>query len=127
MTTKSSACVRGPISLQLPSLVLSAAICIAIGGFSSGARAEPYVAGTDPSKRPAAAPKIKAVVRDDAFFDSALHGVSKPYPPSLMFLKDQGNWYSPFTHPGMHGLYDIRQWHSPWISESSARKEPSRR
>ena len=27
------------------------------------------------------------------------------------FLEDQGNWYTPFNHPGMTGRYDIRGWH----------------
>jgi hypothetical protein len=41
----------------------------------------------------------------------ALHGVSSPFPESLKFLNDQGRWFTPFTHPGMTGPYDLRGWH----------------
>ena len=51
------------------------------------------IAGTQPSHRPQGAPVIQ------------------PYPYSLQFLEDQGNWHTPFTHPGMHGRYDIRGWY----------------
>jgi hypothetical protein len=37
--------------------------------------------------------------------------VSQPYPASLRFLEDQGNWYTPFNRPGMLPPYDIRGWH----------------
>lgn len=42
---------------------------------------------------------------------TALHGVDKPTPASLAWLKDQGAWYTPFNHPGMAGPYDLRGWH----------------
>jgi len=44
--------------------------------------------------------------------ETALHGIVPPAPDSLRFLRDQGNWYTPFSRPGMPGLYDIRGWHS---------------
>jgi hypothetical protein len=44
---------------------------------------------------------------------TALHGVDKPVPASLAWLKDQGAWYTPFNHPGMPGPYDLRGWHRP--------------
>ena len=78
----------------------------------SAALADSYISGTSPSERPSGAPHVTTVTRDDSFFDSALHGVQKPYPSSLMFLKDQGNWFTPFTHPGMEGRYDLRSWHT---------------
>jgi len=47
---------------------------------------------------------------------AALHGVDKPVPASLAWLKDQGAWYTPFNHPGMPGSYDLRGWHRPAAS-----------
>jgi hypothetical protein len=71
----------------------------------------PYpVAGLAPYQRPANAPVLTASPTLDA--RQALHGVSSPIPDSLKFLKDQGGWFTPFTHPGMTGLYDLRGWHA---------------
>lgn len=83
-------------------------LCIFIS-FNATAIAEEEI--YSPSERPANAPQIKKFIKDDDYFDKALEGVEKPYPASLMFLKDQGAWYSPFIHPGMLGYYDIRGWH----------------
>jgi hypothetical protein len=69
------------------------------------------IAGTQPSERPAGAPMIREVRKPEGWFTRALTGVSRPYAPSLKFLEDQGNWDTPFTHPGMPGRYDIRGWH----------------
>lgn len=69
------------------------------------------IAGVNPSQRPAEAPQIMTVGRTGAWYQSALHGVTQPYPSSLRFLEDQGNWYTPFIRPGMPGRYDIRGWH----------------
>lgn len=69
------------------------------------------IAGTRPSERPAGAPVIREVQKPEGWYTRALTGISQPYPPSLRFLEDQGNWYTPFNHPGMHGRYDIRGWH----------------
>lgn len=76
------------------------------------AAGQAWIAGTAPSVRPAEAPVLTAVEHDKAWLKRALAGVSKPVPPSLDFLKDQGGWYTPFTHPGMPGRYDIRDLHS---------------
>lgn len=73
--------------------------------------AEYPISGLNPSQRPADAPVIEVVQHDKAWFENALHGVQKPYPRSLYFLDNQGNWYTPFNHPGMLGRYDIRGWH----------------
>ena len=73
--------------------------------------AEHPIAGTDPSQRPVAAPQIVIIERPGAWYTAALHGVSRPYPYSLQFLEDQGNWHTPFIRPGMQGRYDIRGWH----------------
>ncbi len=70
------------------------------------------IAGVEPWHRPAGAPKITQVHHDAAWYARALHGISKPYPASLRFLEDQGNWYTPFNHPGMLPPYDIRGWHA---------------
>jgi len=68
------------------------------------------VAGLAPGVRPAAAPTITAPSPPDA---TALHGITKPTPASVdKFMRDQGNWYTPFTVPGMPGPYDLRGWHS---------------
>ena len=69
------------------------------------------IAGLEPSQRPAGAPVIEWVQHDKAWFERALTGVHKPYPRSLYFLDNQGNWHTPFNHPGMRGRYDIRGWH----------------
>ncbi len=69
------------------------------------------VAGTQPFQRPAGAPVISEVQKTEGWYTRALTGISLPYPASLRFLEDQGNWYTPFNHPGMHGRYDIRGWY----------------
>ena len=73
--------------------------------------AEFPIAGVHPYQRPAGAPVIQEVHRDGSWYALALTGVSQPYPHSLRFLEDQGNWYTPFDHPGMRGRYDLRGWH----------------
>lgn len=70
-----------------------------------------FIAGVDPSVRPANAPVITETFKDDAWYASALSGVEEPYPDSLKFLEDQGGWFNPFIRPGMTGFYDIRNWH----------------
>ena len=69
------------------------------------------IAGTQPSERPVGAPMILEVQKPPGWYTRALTGISQPYPASLRFLEDQGNWYTPFNHPGMPGYYDIRHWH----------------
>jgi hypothetical protein len=70
------------------------------------------IAGTQPSQRPQGAPVIKTAHRTPDWYRHALTGVSRPYPYSLQFLENQGDWYTPFNNPGMYGRYDIRGWHS---------------
>ncbi len=70
----------------------------------------PFIAGSAPDKRPDA-PVIQTVDRPNDWLQQAMQGVVGPYPASLDFLKNQGNWYTPFTHPGMTGPYDLRGWH----------------
>jgi hypothetical protein len=69
------------------------------------------IAGVDPSQRPQGAPVITEVVKGPDWYKKALTGISEPYPQSLRFLEDQGNWYTPFIHPGMPGYYDLRGWY----------------
>ena len=69
------------------------------------------IAGVTPYQRPAGAPVIQWVQHDRAWFEHALTGIQRPYPRSLYFLDNQGNWYTPFTRPGMTPPYDIRGWH----------------
>ncbi len=69
------------------------------------------VAGVNPSQRPADAPVISAVRHDGQWYQQALTGISQPYPSSLKFLEDQGNWHTPFNRPGATGSYDLRGWY----------------
>ena len=78
---------------------------------SATAESEYPIAGVTPWERPAGAPIIQWVQRDKAWFEKALTGISQPYPRSLFFLDNQGNWYSPFNRPGMLPPYDLREWH----------------
>lgn len=81
-------------------------------GFATSADSGFPIAGTQPSERPAGAPVIRDVQKPEGWYTRALTGISQPYPASLRFLEDQGNWYTPFNHPGMPGPYDIRGWHA---------------
>jgi hypothetical protein len=78
-----------------------------VAGFSQ----DVFIAGVDPSERPADAPVISETVKDPSWFAAALSGVEEPFPDSLGFLEDQGAWFNPFLRPGMTGPYDIRDWH----------------
>lgn len=69
------------------------------------------IAGVNPAERPANAPVITEVSQVPQRHTDALAGVTEPYPESLQFLDDQGHWFTPFSHPGMVGPYDIRDWH----------------
>lgn len=92
-------------------LTLATALTLTlISALPAGAQ-DLFVAGVEPSQRPAGAPEITQVAKDAAWYQQALTGVSQPYPASLRFLEDQGNWFDPFMHPGMTGPYDIRNWH----------------
>lgn len=77
----------------------------------NGIAAEEFVAGLTPWQRPEGAPVVKSVDHDSEWFSHALTGISRPYPASLRFLDDQGNWHTPFNRPGMTGPYDIRGLH----------------
>jgi hypothetical protein len=78
------------------------------------------IAGLAPYQRPDGAPQITAAPANDSPGSRFLHGVTQPVPASLKFLSDQGNWYSPFSQPGMPGPYDIRGWYT---NPPAARKQ----
>lgn len=88
-----------------------AALLVVPSTINSADRGFP-IAGIEPSVRPRGAPVIEQVNKDAVWYQRALTGVAKPYPYSLRFMEDQGNWYTPFNHPGMLVRYDIRGWHS---------------
>jgi len=85
---------------------------VLLGLTVSSGHAEYPIAGVHPERRPDGAPVISKVERDQAWYAHALRGVEKPYPNSLIFLENQGNWFTPFTRPGMTGLYDLRGLHA---------------
>jgi hypothetical protein len=90
------------------------------------ALADDFVAGTEPSQRPAGAPVLASFIKDAAWYRTALSGVeAPPYPFSLRFLEDQGAWYIPFNRPGLTGPYDIRNWHGS-ASGGAGRSVPGR-
>jgi len=90
----------------LPLLII---MCLASSLASAGS--EYPVAGSEPSQRPQGAPVIEWVKHDKQWYEEALTGINQPYPRSLWFLDSQGNWYTPFTRPGMPAPYDLRGWH----------------
>lgn len=94
-----------------PSQARHAALTLLLIGGGAAIAAEYPIAGTEPGQRPPEAPRIQAVDHSGAWYQQALHGISRPYPFSLRFLEDQGNWHTPFNRPGLTGRYDIRGWH----------------
>lgn len=100
------------MTLRVSSLVTISVLAAASAVWAQDAVEVAYVAGTNPSQRPATAPVIEEFVKTAEWYDEALTGVSQPYPASLSFLEDQGAWFNPFIHPGMTGHYDIRGWHN---------------
>ena len=90
-------------------------ISIAWGGMLLAASCIVYadypIAGLNPSQRPVGAPVIEWVNHDQSWYQHALTGIQQPYPRSLYFLDNQGDWHTPFNRPGMKGRYDIRGWH----------------
>jgi hypothetical protein len=101
----------GEVRMMRPSQDFLAAMALLWGGAIVVVAADHPIAGTSPSQRPAGAPQITTVDHPGSWYTAALHGVSRPYPYSLRFLEDQGNWHIPFNRPGMPGRYDIRGWH----------------
>lgn len=87
---------------------------VSILGVASAASAGDarVVGGITPDRRPEGLPVVAPSTLSDAGRKSLLHGVTKPYPASIKhWIDDQGGWFTPFSHPGMTGPYDIRNWH----------------
>ena len=82
----------------------------AVTPFTAMAADDVFIAGVAPDRRPESAPKVMGTVHPQAWYVQAVRGVVPPYPQSLFFLDNQGEWYTPFTRPGMPGPYDIRGW-----------------
>ncbi|MEA3409940.1 MAG: hypothetical protein U9R74_00165 [Pseudomonadota bacterium] len=93
----------------LPLILASAAMTASSAGWAD---TDPYVAGTTPWERPVGVPMITGVHHDAAWYQHALTGLEPPYPHSIRFLEDQGNWNTPFNRRGMPGRYDIRGWYT---------------
>ena len=98
--------------LTLGTVGLAALVLAAAGAVSPVAAEEAVVVGgITPSVRPAGAPAIRGVHNGVDWYRRALTGVGEPYPRSLSFLDNQGEWYTPFVRPGMIDYYDLRNWH----------------
>ena len=70
-----------------------------------------YVGGLTPYERPVGAP-VKAEVT--GLGERGFQGIEGVPPASLVRMKgSQGEWYTPFSRPGMPGPYDLRGWHRP--------------
>lgn len=92
---------------------IAAVAVLALAAGAAQADEPVVVGGMTPSIRPPNAPSIQGVHYGRAWFSRALHGIGEPYPASLGFLGDQGEWYTPFNRPGMTSPYDIRGWYRP--------------
>lgn len=91
-----------------------------LAGAAGAAQSEGFVAGTAPDRRPEGAPSITTFAKGEQWMAGARAGISDPLPPSLKFLDDQGAWFTPFTHPGMPGPYDIRGLHAKGTAAAGA-------
>lgn len=103
--------MRGPLSAGFVSMAAALSILPAPGTIAH-AGDEVVVSGVHPDRRPEKAPVLKKLDKGPQWYAAATAGVSQPIPPSLRFLDDQGAWFTPFTHPGMGGQYDIRGLHA---------------
>lgn len=92
-------------------LRISTAATFAVVALAPASAMETYpVAGLTPWQRPSHAPRIDTAMPFD--LRAATRGIAPPALPGLAFLDNQGNWYTPFNHPGMTGPYDLRDWHA---------------
>lgn len=98
-------------AVAMVGLVIAGQFSFVHGVVGMEAKEGGYISGLKPDQRPENAPIIMEVRKDNAWYARALTGISQPFPNSLRFLDDQGNWYTPFNRPGMTGPYDIRGWH----------------
>ena len=94
-------------------ILLASLLLLGSGLACASESTQGFVAGLAPHERPESAPVLKQAIPESVRADKATHGVVGPVPESIQgFLKDQGGWYTPFSRPGMTGVYDIRGWHS---------------
>jgi hypothetical protein len=100
----------GECGMAIRKLVFAVALMCVLPEF--GLAEDLFIAGVTPDKRPESAPVITEIYKNEKWYARALTGVDAPYPYSLHFLEDQGNWFSPFMSPGMAGPYDLRGWHN---------------
>ncbi len=105
-------------SRMLKQFMISSGVLFLVSGSfpyaEQKAQAAPFIAGVHPDQRRTDTPVINKAKRDQNWQKRALTGISQPVPKHILhFLRDQGNWFSPFLRPGMHGRYDIRGWHRP--------------
>ena len=69
-------------------------------------------AGLLPDQRPKGAPVIKEMIHQDQLRERLVQGIEGAVPEGIQkWIKDQGAWFTPFSHPGMYGRYDLRGWH----------------
>lgn len=104
----SEPCYGRKRATRWPALLAVTILSVLGGPLAAPLAAEEFVAGTMPDRRPPAAPRINAFTQTPEWRARALSGVTKPVPPSLRFLDDQGAWFTPFTRPNMPPPYDIR-------------------
>ncbi len=70
------------------------------------------IAGLAPDRRPEGAPVMSAPAETTPTEARMVQGIPQPVPESISrWIKDQGGWFTPFSHPGMPGRYDLRGWH----------------
>lgn len=93
-------------------IVAATAVLLASTSVFAQQSQQPPIAGTTPDRRPEGAPVVQESGLTMFGLAMALRGISQPIPPNLDFLDDQGAWFTPFTHPGMTGRYDIRGMHT---------------
>jgi len=98
------------MKIRVVSTTLLVALSISLSSFAFE-KSYP-VAGLTPWQRPVNAPVVEWVEHhDQAWYQRGLTGIAPPYPKSLYFMDNQGNWYTPFTNKGMPLPYDLRGWH----------------
>jgi hypothetical protein len=92
--------------------VIGGLLLVVALSFPRATSAQSVIGGASPDRRPDGVPTIGSFELGKAERARALRGITKPYPASLEFLANQGAWYTPFSHPGATGPYDIRGLHS---------------
>lgn len=115
-----NACPSGFVPFSL--LAISAVLLALHHGHAHAEEPRDFIAGLQPDRRPSA-PKVKEVGRNAQWYARAFMGIEQPYPWSLGFVNEQGNWHTPFSRPGMTGPYDIRGWHRQPVEQRDLSKQ----